>query len=345
MGSVLLARTRSQQPLPSGLPQSSRRPSRRSAWALAKFGVPVRRARPGCFAGECRSWSCESRSRGSSSASCAHRHAAGGHRVEHERHADEAVADQADAGIDHTAVAFAAEHGVRRQHHVDDVRLADRRAMERHAVLAGDVFASFGWWSNWSRSAPGVLTQHVIDTDGQRVLFADIAAVLIDDCQAVGVGILAESDLGVMLRDARQNTPARFSAVGSGGCANWPSGVPPSSVTSQPKLFQQRSAEHAARHHDSHRATTRKRRVRILVDVDDVFDQREVGGDRVVDAIRPWTALRRAALWRLARDSWRARARRMRRARRGRRHQNSFMPLYSAGLWLAEIWMPPAQRS
>ena len=40
-------------------------------------------------------------------------------------------------------------------------------------------------------------TQDMVEAQGQRVLFTDVATVLVDDCQAIRIGILAEANGGV----------------------------------------------------------------------------------------------------------------------------------------------------
>ena len=49
------------------------------------------------------------------------------------------------------------------------------------------------------------LPQHVIDAHGQRILLAHVAARLVDHRQAVGVGVLAEADVGRRLGDGLQH--------------------------------------------------------------------------------------------------------------------------------------------
>ena len=103
IGSVLLPRTISQR---SG--QSSRRPSSRSAWASAKCrcdGVEGRRQLLRRQAGRS---SCDLVAR-QLVGQLADLLAAAGHGGQDQRHADEAVAHQADARIDRPAVPFAAE--------------------------------------------------------------------------------------------------------------------------------------------------------------------------------------------------------------------------------------------
>ena len=84
------------------------------------------------------------------------------------------------------------------EHHVDDVRLADGRAIERHAVLAGHVFRHPAGRAIRD-DRPGRWSEHVVDAHRQRVFFAQVAAVLVDDRQPVGVRVLAEADLSAVL--------------------------------------------------------------------------------------------------------------------------------------------------
>ena len=122
------------------------------------------------------------------------------------------------------------EHGV---HHV---RLAHRRSEIGYAVSRGQVFRHpaagavghngrprrrrgqvhvFGLrfagrisplaekWTS-PRPLPRRLPQHVIDAHRQRVFFAQVAARRIDHSQPVGIGVLAETDIGARLGHGRK---------------------------------------------------------------------------------------------------------------------------------------------
>ena len=53
----------------------------------------------------------------------------------------------------------------------------------------------------------------MVDTEGERVFFADVAAALIDDGQAIGVGILAKADV----RTRRRSPVAHAGQILGGG--------------------------------------------------------------------------------------------------------------------------------
>ena len=57
---------------------------------------------------------------------------------------------------------------------------------------------------------PGATRQHVLDAQGDRVLFADVSARTVDDGQSVGVGVLAEANVGAGLGDGREDAGEVF---------------------------------------------------------------------------------------------------------------------------------------
>ncbi len=132
-----------------------------------------------------------------------------GHRVEQLRHADEAVADHADARIDRTPVALAAENGVLGQHHVDDVGLADRRAEVPLVVPFGDRLGHAAAGAiRHNRPAP--VAEDMVGDDRHGILFAQVPAGRVDHGQAIGVGILAEAHLGPGLGHGGQHVGEVF---------------------------------------------------------------------------------------------------------------------------------------
>ena len=114
--------------------------------------------------------------------------------VEHERHRAQRIAHPADLGHDHAAVAFAAEEALGGLERAHDVRLADRGAVHDGAgELGRDVVDhARGREVRRERERPAQL-EHALRREDERVLLADVAAVLVDDRQPVGVGILRET--------------------------------------------------------------------------------------------------------------------------------------------------------
>ena len=88
--------------------------------------------------------------------------------------------------------------------------------------------------------------EHVVDANRQGVFLAQVAAGGVDHRQAVGIRVLAKTDVGPGLRTTADGTPERFSAVGSGRWANWPSGVAPSSSRPATQGLQESLAQQAA---------------------------------------------------------------------------------------------------
>jgi hypothetical protein len=107
MGSVLLARTNSQR-LGVGKAGLERGNDRRNP-ALVDGELGLVNCVPRQFVGE-----------------LAEAFVARRHRIQDQRHADKAVAHVAHAGVDRTAVAFAAEHGLSLAHQARYVSLSDR---------------------------------------------------------------------------------------------------------------------------------------------------------------------------------------------------------------------------
>ena len=139
----------------------------------------------------------------------ANRKPTGRHGVQQNRHADEAVADQAHAGIDWAAVPLAAENRLMFEHGIDDVRLAHRRTHQRHAMPLGDVLRhAAGGAIDHNRAAP--LAEHVLNAHRHGILLAQVAARAVDHGQPVGVRVLAEADVGPGLRHGRQHAGQVF---------------------------------------------------------------------------------------------------------------------------------------
>lgn len=112
-------------------------------------------------------------------------------------HADQRVADLADAVVDDPAVALAAEGGLVVTHALGDVGLADGGADDAAADGFGDVVDHPA-----GREVGGdglAVPELVQGTQRERVLLADVRAGLIDDSQPVGVGVLREADVGAEL--------------------------------------------------------------------------------------------------------------------------------------------------
>ena len=154
-------------------------------------------------------------------------------RRQDQRHADEAVAHQAHARVDRPTVPFAAEN--RACSAASDRRRSprpppsDRTA--RRTSRPGPP--PCGWWRSWSRSAPAARAAH----DRGRA-----PACIPRRCSGPFSSMIARrSASGSWQKPTsawRQatccETPARFSAVGSGGCRNVSGRLAANSVTSQP---------------------------------------------------------------------------------------------------------------
>ena len=84
--------------------------------------------------------------------------------------------------------------------------LADRRAQDRAAERAGQVLDDAGRRQVQHHRALR-LRQPPLRGQGQRQLLADVAARLVDDRQAIGVGVLREPDVGPDGRDDRGQGP------------------------------------------------------------------------------------------------------------------------------------------
>ena len=83
----------------------------------------------------------------------------------------------------------------------DDVGFADRRADDAAAVAGGDVVEHPAAGEIGDRDAAGLARQHPLGGQGERIFFADVGAVFIDDGQAVGIGVLGEADGGLLPAD------------------------------------------------------------------------------------------------------------------------------------------------
>ena len=134
----------------------------------------------------------------------AHRHPALRERVEHQRHADEAVAHQPHARVDHAAASFAPQNCPVLEHQVDHVCFADRAAIQRHFESLGHVLRHPARGAIHHDRAL-LAAQNVIDAQSERVFLAEIVARFVDDRQPIGIGILAKADVGSGLAHQRQN--------------------------------------------------------------------------------------------------------------------------------------------
>ncbi len=139
--------------------------------------------------------------------------------VEHERHARERVAHPADPRQDDAAVALAADDAVVGLERRDHVRLADRGADDRGPrELRGDRVDQAARREIRRGDAGTEAFEGSQRREGERVLLADEDASLVDDREAVRVGILREADRRAM-RTRRLGKPAevlfeRFGRVG-----------------------------------------------------------------------------------------------------------------------------------
>jgi hypothetical protein len=79
------------------------------------------------------------------------------------------------------------------------------------------------------------LLEHVIQAQGKRVLFTDVAARLVDNCQAVGVWVLAKADVGAKVRDV-------MSYIGKilGGRFRWMDELPVRYISDDPRFTAKR---------------------------------------------------------------------------------------------------------
>ena len=120
---------------------------------------------------------------------------------------------KSDLRVNRPAAPFAAKHGSHCEHLIDHVRFADRRAMKGDAVLRGEVLGHPAGGAVRD-NRPLAAAQHVVQTQSERVFLADVPAGLVDHGQPVGIGILAETDVGPgfdhLLPHAREILGSRF---------------------------------------------------------------------------------------------------------------------------------------
>jgi serine/threonine-protein kinase len=118
-----------------------------------------------------------------------------GHQVQNQPHANEGVADAADTRVDDAAVALAADHGPDFLHLLDHVGLADGCPVAGAIELPRHVLdGARGGHVDDHRAA--LLLQSEADGQCEGQFLAEAAARLINQGQAVGVGIEDEADRG-----------------------------------------------------------------------------------------------------------------------------------------------------
>ena len=120
-------------------------------------------------------------------------------------------------GIDHPAVAFAADHGADLLHLRHDVDFADRRSVIPAAVALRDVAQGTRRGEVRNRVA-GLFGKDVVRHGHQRVLLDEHRAVLRDERQTVDVGVDDDAQVGFLahddLRNLRQVLRQRLGVVG-----------------------------------------------------------------------------------------------------------------------------------
>ena len=136
---------------------------------------------------------------------------------------DEAVASGDDAGVDHTAVTFAADDRGVGEHGLNDVSFADGSAEDAAVESGGDVVEHPAGGEVGDGEA-GSAGENPSGTESEGIFLTDVNTGFIDDGEAVGVGVLREADGGVVAADFIGKGNQIFS-VGSGSWGNLPSGV------------------------------------------------------------------------------------------------------------------------
>ncbi len=124
----------------------------------------------------------------------------GGHQLENIGHAHQGIAAGDDAGVDDPAVPFAADDGVVAEHGVDDVGFADGGSDDAGAGGGGDVIehAAAG---EIRHGDAGLFGEEKFGAEREGIFFADVVAMLVDDGEAIGVGVLGEAYRGALAAD------------------------------------------------------------------------------------------------------------------------------------------------